>query len=158
MAEENLTRAQFTISKGRKKGHGSCKPRKKQYANWKKPTHCSCGYKLGGKSIPKIKTESHNNPLSVIVYENTLGTLKSVKLPPSDDRQFVFTNDSEKIFYTKNYFPIRGSHKALNLLAKFKCKHIVGEVHSCLYAVSFSNNNIAVATPDETVWEKLIAL
>ena len=38
---------------------------------------------------------------------------------------------------------IRGSYKTLNLLAKFLCKHIEAEVNSCLYAVNFSNNDIA---------------
>ena len=71
--------------------------------NWKKPNLCSCGFEIGGQSIPKTKTELHNNPLSVILYENTLGTLKPVKLISNDDRQFVFTNDSEKICYAKNW-------------------------------------------------------
>ena len=158
MAEENLTSAQFTIWKGRKRGHGSCKQCKKQYVNWKKPNLCSCGFEIGGQSIPKTKTELHNNPLSVILYENTLGTLKPVKLISNDDRQFVFTNDSEKICYAKNCLDIRGSYKTWNLLAKFTCKSIEAEVNSCLYAVNFSNNGIVEDTPDETVWEKLIVL
>ena len=54
--------------------YGSFKQYKKKNLNLKKQNRCSCGYKLGGKSIPKIKTKLHNNPLSVIVYENTLGT------------------------------------------------------------------------------------
>ena len=109
MAKDSLTRAQFTISKGRKRGHGSCKKCQKQYVNWKKPNRCSCGYELVGKSILKIKTVSHNNPLRVIVYENTLGTLKPVKLTPNDDRQFLFTNDNEKICYAKSCMNIRDS-------------------------------------------------
>ena len=109
MTEDNLTRAQFANLKGRKRGHAPCKKCQKHYVNWKKPNRCSCGYKLGGKSILTIKTVSHNNPLSVIVYENTLGTLKSVKLTPNDNRQFVFTNDNEKICYAKNCLNIRGS-------------------------------------------------
>ena len=64
-------------------------------------TKNNIGYELGGRSIPKIKTESNNNPLSVIVYENTLVTLNSVQLTPNDDWQFVFTNDNEKICYAK---------------------------------------------------------
>ena len=151
IAEENLARAQFTIRKGRKRGHGSCKQCKQQYVNWKKPNLCSCGFELGDQSIPKIKTELHNNLLSVIVYENTLGALKPVKLTSNDDRQFVFTNDSEKICYAKNCLGIRGSYKTWNLLAKFTCKNIEAKVNSCLYAVNFSNNDIVEATPDETV-------
>ena len=74
MADDNLTRAQFSILKGRKRGHGSCKQCQKQYVNWKNTNFCSCGYELSGKSILKVKTVSHNNPLNAIVYENTLGT------------------------------------------------------------------------------------
>ena len=70
----------------------------------------------------------------------------------------MFTNDNEKICYAKNCLDIRGSYKTSNLLAKFVCKHIEAEVNSCLYAVDFSNNDIAEATPDETVREKLMAL
>ena len=109
------------------------------------------GCELGGKSILKTLTGSHNNPLSVIVYVNTLGTLKSVKLTPNDDWQLVFTNDNEKICYAKNCLDIRGSYKTSNILEKFTCKHIEAEVNSCLYAINFSNNDIAEATPDETV-------
>ena len=158
MTEDNLTRAQFINLKGRKRGHAPCKKCQKHYVNWKKPNRCSCGYELGGKLILTIKTVSHNNPLSVIVYENTLGTLKSVKLTPNDNRQFVFTNDSEKICYAKNCLNISGSYKTSNLQAKFKCKHIEGEVNSCLYAVNFSNNDIAEVIPDETVQKKLTPL
>ena len=158
MAEDNLTRAQFTILKGRKRGHGSYEKCQKQFVNWRKPNRCSSGYKVGGKWIPKIKNVSHNNPLSVIVYENTLGTLKSVKLTPNDDWQSVFTNENEKTCYAKNCLGIRVSYKTSNLLAKFTCKDIEAEVNSCLCTVNFSNDDIAEATPDETVRKKLTAL
>ena len=70
----------------------------------------------------------------------------------------MFTNDNEKICYAKNCLDIRGSYKTSNLLAKIVCKHIEAKVNSCLYAINFSNNDIAEATPDETVPEKLMAL
>ena len=158
MAEDNLTRAQFTILKGRKRGHGSYGKYQKQFVNWRKPNRCSCGYKVGGKWIPKMKNVSHNNPLSVIVYGNTLRTLKSVKLIPNDDRQFVFTNENEKTCYAKNCLDIRVSYKTSNLLVKFTYKHIEAEVNSCLYPVNVSIDDIVEATPDETVRKKLTAL
>ena len=158
MAEDNLTRAQFTILKERKRVHGSYGKYQKQFVNWRKPNRCSCGYKVGGKWIPKMKNVSHNNLLSVIVYGNTLRTLKSVKLIPNDDRQFVFTNENEKTCYAKNCLDIRVSYKTSNLLVKFTYKHIEAEVNSCLYPVNVSIDDIVKATPDETVRKKLTAL
>ena len=64
----------------------------------------------------------------------------------------------KKYVTLKNCLDIRGSYKTLNLPAKFVCKHIEAEVNSCLYAVNFSNNDIAEATPDETVRKTLMAL
>ena len=147
MSSEILT----DLPRGTKRGYGSCKGCGKQYITRRKPKFCDCGFDLGGSFVKKDSKSIVRAPSSVAVYENSCGTLRSVKLTPKDERQFAFTNQNDRICFAKNCLSLRASFPNSGKINDFNCKHLQEDIKNSLYAVSFTAVEIKESTPDRAM-------
>ncbi|XP_066915773.1 uncharacterized protein [Clytia hemisphaerica] len=94
---------------GSKRGYGSCQSCGQEYHNRKKPKVCDCGRELGGSFV--CDSDNRNNlklddkkvlPVSVVVYNDDKGCLKSIKMNNNGDRKFLFATNSALVCYNND--------------------------------------------------------
>ena len=146
------------LNAGNKRSYGCCQQCGKEYHNRKKPKVCVCGEMLGGTYVEKeAKKERKVLPASVIVYENELGHLKSIKMNNNGDRKFLFQTESDLICYNKNCQNYRSASIASNV--SFECKHSKRDSVLPLYSVTqFQVTDITEFTSDTKKQHDMISL
>jgi len=137
-----------------KRGYGACLSCKKEYSNRKKPRYCTCGFEVGGlyePSSPQEKVTPPPKSVTVFKFESSGGSLRSVKLTPNDDRQFVLVTDADKICYVQDCLQLRAASNVSGRLSEFTCKHIRITPQDPIYQAMFSDEKINLFTPDAEV-------
>ena len=94
-----------------------------------------------------------NTPSSVVIYNNINGgELRSVRLTPADDRQFVFIKNNDKICYAKKCLELRGSYSISRKLDNFSCKHLQFPPSEEIYRIQkFPEVEIEEGIPDDDI-------
>ncbi len=148
--------ASIVLPKGNGRGYGHCRSCGREYANRRKPKVCECGFHLGGSfEAKKVEQKSRRNASSVAIYETEDGTLRSVKLTPNDDRQFVFISKNSRICFADNCLDVRACREAGDQLEEFSCKHLEFEPEAPIYERKFSDAEIEAFTPDSETQQKM---
>lgn len=139
---------------GSKRGYGSCQSCGQEYHNRKKPKVCDCGRELGGSFV--CDSDNRNNlklddkkvlPVSVVVYNDDRGCLKSIKMNNNGDRKFLFATNSDLVCYNNDCRDLRSASVASKV--SFECKHSKHPSVQPMYSVTeFQLCDITEFTPD----------
>lgn len=132
-----------------KRGYGLCFSCKREYCNKKKPKYCPCGFELGGSYTMQVKVPPP--PESVNVFISEADSLRSVKVTPNDDRQFMLVSENGRLCYVENCLQLRAACNVSGKLTEFTCKHIDIKPEEPLYRLKFSDREFEQFTPDKSI-------